>query len=97
MDWTRENQASGNSFSCSELGGSLRGCRSSTADHAKTQEALIDFYTSSMREVDRLQREFEQAERDLLIKQDGVDVVIPHARTAYRKLVDKSGRVYPAS
>ncbi len=63
-------------------------------DHAKTQEALIDFYTSSMREVDRLQREFEQAERDLLIKQDGVDVVIPHARTAYRKLVDKVQGVF---
>jgi len=63
-------------------------------DHAKTQEALIDFYTSSMREVDRLQREFEQAERDLLIKQDRVDVVIPHARTAYRKLVDKVQGVF---
>lgn len=63
-------------------------------DHAKTQEALIDFYTSSMREVDRLQREFEQAERDLLIKQDGVDEVIPHARTAYRKLVDKVQGVF---
>ena len=63
-------------------------------DHAKTQEALIDFYTSSMREVDRLQREFEQAERDLLIKQDGLDEVIPHARTAYRKLVDKVQGVF---
>jgi hypothetical protein len=63
-------------------------------DHAKTQEALIDFYTSSLREVDRLQREFEQAERDLLIKQDGVDMVIPHARAAYRKLVDKVQGVF---
>ncbi len=63
-------------------------------DHAKTQEALIDFYTSSMREVDRLQREFEQAERDLLIKQDGVDEVIPYARVAYRKLVDKVQGVF---
>ena len=63
-------------------------------DHAKTQEALIDFYTSSLREVDRLQREFEQAERDLLIKQDGVDEVIPHARAAYRKLVEKAQSVF---
>ncbi len=63
-------------------------------DHAKTQETLIDFYTSSMREVDRLQREFEQAERDLLIKQDAVDEVIPHARAAYRKLIDKVHGVF---
>jgi hypothetical protein len=63
-------------------------------DHAKTQGSLIDFYTSSLREVDRLQREFEQAERDLLIKQDGVDEVIPHARVAYRKLVDKVQGVF---
>ena len=58
-------------------------------DHALSQETLIDFYTSSLREVDRLQREFEQAESDLLIKQDGVEEVVPHARAAYRKLVDK--------
>lgn len=58
-------------------------------EHARSQESLIDFYTSSMREVDRLQREFEQAERDLLIKQDGVEDAVPHARAAYRKLVDK--------
>lgn len=63
-------------------------------DHAKTQESLIDFYTSSMREVDRLQREFEQAERDLPIKQDGVDDVILHARAAYRKLIDKVQGVF---
>lgn len=58
-------------------------------EHARSQTALIDFYTTSLREIDRLQREFEQAERDLLIKQDGVDEVVPHARAAYRKLVDK--------
>jgi len=58
-------------------------------EHARSQVALIDFYTTSLREIDRLQREFEQAERDLLIKQDGVDEVVPHARAAYRKLVDK--------
>jgi len=51
-----------------------------------------------MREVDRLQREFEQAERDLPIKQDGVDDgvddVILLARAAYRKLIDKVQRVF---
>lgn len=58
-------------------------------DHIRTQETLIDFYTSSLRVVDRLQREFEQAERDLLIKPDGVDEAILLTRSTYRKLIDK--------
>lgn len=63
-------------------------------DHSKNQEVLIDFYTSSMREVDRLQREFEQADRDLFIKQDGVDVVVLRTRAAYRTLIDKAQEVF---
>ncbi len=58
-------------------------------EHSRSQTSVIDFYTTSLREIDRLQREFEEAERDLLIKQDGADQVVPHARSAYRKLVDK--------
>ena len=34
------------------------------SDHARDQEALIDFYLASLREADRLQREFEQAVGD---------------------------------
>ena len=63
-------------------------------DHIQTQESLINFYTSGLRAVDRLQREFEQAERDLLIKEDRVDEVIPLARSAYRKLVNKVQGVF---
>lgn len=63
-------------------------------EHSRSQTALIDFYTSSLRETDRLQREFEQAERDLLLKQDGVDEVLPLARSAYRRLVDKVQRLF---
>lgn len=33
-------------------------------EHTRTQAALLDFYLSSLREVDRLQREFEQAVGD---------------------------------
>ncbi|MFZ1730573.1 MAG: PglZ domain-containing protein [Bacteroidota bacterium] len=58
-------------------------------EHSKSQVALIDYYTTNLREIDRFQREFEQAERDLLIKRDGVDEVIPQARSAYRKIVEK--------
>jgi hypothetical protein len=35
-------------------------------DHARGQESLIDFYSGSLREADRLQREFEQAWEMLL-------------------------------
>lgn len=63
-------------------------------EHSHSQENLIDFYTAHLREVDRLQREFEQAERDLLIKQDGVEDVVPYARSAYRKLVDKVQAIF---
>lgn len=34
------------------------------ADNARNAEALLVFYTSSLREVDRLHREFEQAVSD---------------------------------
>ena len=35
-------------------------------EHSRSLEALVDYYTSSLREVDRLQREFEQAVGDAL-------------------------------
>jgi hypothetical protein len=35
-------------------------------DHARSQAELIDFYLGSLREADRLQREFEQAAGDFL-------------------------------
>lgn len=63
-------------------------------DYSRSQEDLIDFYISSLREVDRLQREFEQAECDLLIQEDGVEEVVPLARDAYRKLIDKVQRLF---
>jgi hypothetical protein len=63
-------------------------------DHTHSQEALIDFYTSSLRLVDQYQREFEQAERDVLEKQRDVDAVIVHARRVYRKLANKAQSVF---
>jgi hypothetical protein len=63
-------------------------------DHVKNQDALLDYYTGSLREVDRLQREFEQADRDLLSKDDGVEDIGPIARQAYRKLIDKVQDVF---
>jgi hypothetical protein len=42
-------------------------CQRQLADHARSQETLIEFYLGSLREVDRLQRELEQAAGDYWI------------------------------
>ncbi len=61
-------------------------------DHVRSQETLIDFYVVSLREVDRLQREFEVA-NDYLDARDHMDAVIRQARSAYRRLVGRVQRL----
>jgi hypothetical protein len=56
---------------------------------ARTQESLIDFYISRLRDVDRLQREFEQAASDAVGPQDDMTALIDFARAGYRKLSEK--------
>jgi len=62
-------------------------------ENARSQEALVDFYTGSLREVDRLQREFEGAAGDLLagpgVAEATLTEVTAHARSAYRRLADQ--------
>lgn len=68
-------------------------------DRMRSVDALIDFYVGSLREVDRLQRELEQASGDaalIRLRADGddlLDPIISHARARYRRLID---RVQPA-
>ena len=57
------------------------------SDHARDQESLIDFYLGSLREADRLHREFEQAVGDALQVHDFMTMVIEQVRTRYRRLV----------
>jgi hypothetical protein len=57
-------------------------------DHARDQESLIDFYLGSLREADRLQREFEQAVGDAFEAHDFMARVIEQARARYRHLVE---------
>ncbi len=64
------------------------------AGSVSTQSKLLDFYSSAMYEVDRAQREFEQAERDLLEKPTGVDELMGPAREAYRTLANKVQGVF---
>lgn len=58
-------------------------------DQARSQAELIDFYLGSLREADRLQREFEQAAGDFLDPHGLMHEVISHARARYRRLAEK--------
>lgn len=58
-------------------------------DHAKSQSALVEFYINSLRETDRLQREFEQALSDFLDQHGLLAEVVEHARSSYRRLAEK--------
>jgi hypothetical protein len=63
-------------------------------DHARSQAELIDFYLGSLREADRLQREFEQAAGDFLDQHDLMHEVIIQARARYRRLAEKVQGVF---
>ena len=63
-------------------------------DHARTQSDLIDFYLGSLREADRLQREFEQAAGDFLDPHGLMHEVINEARARYRRLAEKVQGVF---
>jgi hypothetical protein len=63
-------------------------------DHARSQAELIDFYLGSLREADRLQREFEQAAGDFLDQHGLMHQVIGQARARYRRLAEKVQGVF---
>jgi hypothetical protein len=63
-------------------------------DHARSQSDLLDFYVGSLREADRLQREFEQAVGDFLDTHGLMEVVIDQARGRYRRLAEKVQNVF---
>ena len=58
-------------------------------DHSASQAALLDYYLASLRDADRLQREFEQAVTDYWDAQGLLSPVIDNARQEYRKLAEK--------
>jgi hypothetical protein len=58
-------------------------------DYSQKIEQLIDFYVSSLREVDRLQREFEQSATDVLSSDSLMQEIVEKARTLYRQLSSK--------
>lgn len=63
-------------------------------DHSRTQSDLLNFYLTSLREADRLQREFEQAVGDFLDPQGLLNEVIEQARSRYRRLAEKVETIF---
>jgi hypothetical protein len=63
-------------------------------EHARSQADLLDFYLGSLREADRLQREFEQAVGDFLDPHGLMQEVIDQARARYRRLAEKVQTVF---
>src|SRR5665213_665272 len=54
-------------------------------DHTRTQADLLDFYIVSLREADRLQREFEQAVGEFADQHEFMNDIIKHARARYSR------------
>jgi hypothetical protein len=63
-------------------------------EHSRSQADLLDFYLGSLREADRLQREFEQAVGDFLDPHGLMNEVIQQARDRYRRLAEKVQGVF---
>jgi len=59
------------------------------ADHTHTLDALMDFYVSSLRRMDQLQRECEQAVGDHLALDGAMTEVVEQARRRYGALIGK--------
>ena len=66
------------------------------ADNARNAEALLAFYTSSLRETDRLHREFEQAVSDYDWKDaNGLMAPVKHqVRKQYGRLMEKVQQIF---
>lgn len=58
-------------------------------EHARSQQSLIDFYVATLREVDRLQREFEQAAPDWLLSDSSMQEIVDTARAVYQKQIER--------
>lgn len=63
-------------------------------DHSGTMDALVSFYITFAREVDRLQREFEQATGDVEADDETIGAITRCARTAYAKCASEMHRLF---
>ena len=63
-------------------------------EHIRSQADLLDFYLGSLREADRLQREFEQAVGEFIDPHGLMHEVIDHARSRYSGLAEKIQTIF---
>ncbi len=63
-------------------------------EYIRSQADLLDFYLGSLREADRLQREFEQAVGDFIDPHGIMHEVIDHARSRYSGLAEKIQTIF---
>jgi hypothetical protein len=63
-------------------------------DNARNLDALVGWYVSSLCQIDRRQREFEQARANLVSSDDAMSGAVEHARARYRKLAAKTGALF---
>lgn len=63
-------------------------------DHSGSMDAVVSFYVTSAREIDRLQREFEQATGDVEADDEEVVAITRCARTAYAKCASEMHRLF---
>ncbi len=59
------------------------------AENSRSLDSLIGYYIGSLRDVDRLQREFEQAVGDYIPTDASLSNAVSHCRRRYAKLVEK--------
>ena len=64
------------------------------AGYTRDLESLIDHYAGRLREIDRLQREFEQAIGEYVSVDETVDDVTEHARKRYARLAEKIQSIF---
>ena len=64
------------------------------AENARSLDALIEHYAVSLREADRLQREFEQAVGDYIPTDGSLSDAVEHCRKRYARLAEKVQSVF---
>lgn len=69
-------------------------CQQRLAENLRSQTALIDFYTGTLREADRLQREFEQSVGNMIAPTDLMREIVRGARLRYASLSEKAQTVF---
>ena len=69
-------------------------CEERLAENSRSQVTLIDFYAGTLRESDRLQREFEQAVSGIIAPSELMREVIRQARLQYGRLSEKVQTVF---